>query len=188
MIIHTLAVVVFYVCWKKVEAVKEDGIRAWGKQFCVLAPRRVDLSHFYWLVSKRESYQRTHCAMIILYRRLSLVSRPWQPPSLNLSHCTTQDHRLGAMITEITTIVSWWQSFVWDSRKSCSVFRALGQAAGEIVFNTGFHQMTKWEDRFQSAIIPSMKGSFTTLCLSYFGAESNKATIVLLKQPTSNNK
>ncbi len=125
LIIHTLAVVFFYVCWKKVEAVKEDGIRAWGKQFYVLAPRRVDfMSHFYWLVSKRESYQRTHCAMIMLYRRLSLVARPWKPPSLNLSHCTTQDHRLGAMITEITTIVSRCQSFVWDSRKSCSVFRA----------------------------------------------------------------
>ncbi len=29
---------------------------------------------------------------------LSLVARPWQRPSLNLSHCTIQDHRLGATI------------------------------------------------------------------------------------------
>ncbi len=69
MINHTLAVV-FFVCWIKVEAVKEEGIRARGKQFYVLAPCHVDfMSHFYWLVSKNGSYQQTHCAMIILYRR-----------------------------------------------------------------------------------------------------------------------
>ncbi len=59
----------------------------------------------------------------MLYRRLSLVARPWQQPSLNLSNCTTQDHWLGATVTEIAT-VSQCQSFIWDSRKSCSVFRA----------------------------------------------------------------
>ncbi len=69
-----------------------------------------------------------HCAMIMLYRRPSLVARPWQQPSLNLSHCTTQDHRLGANITEIATIVSRCQSCVWDSQKSCSVFRASKRA------------------------------------------------------------
>ncbi len=83
------------------------------------------MSHFYWLVSKCGSYQQTHCAMIMLYRRLSLVTRPWQRPSLNLSHCTTQDHWLGATITEIATTVSQCQSFIWDSRKLRSVFRAL---------------------------------------------------------------
>ncbi len=119
------SICIFYVCWKKVEAAKEEGIRAWGKQFYVLAPYRIDfMSHFYWLVSKRGSYQQTHSAMIILYYRLSLDARTWKRPSLNLSHCMTQVHRLGAMITEITTIVSRCQSFIWDSRKSCSVFRA----------------------------------------------------------------
>ncbi len=29
---------IFYMCWKKVEAAKEEGIRALGKQFYVLAP------------------------------------------------------------------------------------------------------------------------------------------------------
>ncbi len=71
--------------------------------------------------------QETHCATIMLYRRLFLVASPWQQPSLNLSHCTTQEHRLGATITEIAMIVSRCQSFVWDNRKSCSVFRALAQ-------------------------------------------------------------
>ncbi len=126
MINHTLAVVFFMCAEKKVEEAKEEGIRAWGKQFYVLAPRRVDfMSHVYWLVSKRGTYQQTHCAMIMLYHRLSLVARPWQWPSLNLSHCSTQDHWLGATITEIATFVSRCQSFVWDSRKPCSVFRAL---------------------------------------------------------------
>ncbi len=32
------------------------------------------ISHFSWLVSKRGSYQQTHCVMIILYRRLSLLA------------------------------------------------------------------------------------------------------------------
>ncbi len=50
----------------------------------------------------------------MLYRRLSLVTRLWQWPSLNLSHCTTQNHRLGASITEIAKIVSRCQSFVRD--------------------------------------------------------------------------
>ncbi len=36
-----------------------------------------------------------------------------------------EDHSLGATITKIATIVSQCQSFVWDSRKSCSVFWAL---------------------------------------------------------------
>ncbi len=118
---HTLAVV-FSCVLKKVEAVKEEGIRAWGKQFYVLAQCHVDfMSHFYWLVSKRGSYQRTHCAMITLYRRLFLVARPWKRPSLNLSHCTTQDHRLGVTITEIATIVSQCQSFVWHRQKSYKI-------------------------------------------------------------------
>ncbi len=118
----------FYVCWTKVEAAKEEGIRAWGKQFYALAPCHVDfMGHFYWLVSKRGSYQQTHCAMIMLYHRLSLVARLWQRPFLNLSRCTTQDHWLGATITEIATTVSRSQSFVWDSRKSCSVFWALNK-------------------------------------------------------------
>ncbi len=97
---HTLAVGVFNVGWKKVEVVKEEGIIAWGKQFYVFAPRRVDFtlhfigwsvkvgrgskhtvrwscwisdtvrkistSPFYCLVSKRGSWQQTHCAMIML--------------------------------------------------------------------------------------------------------------------------
>ncbi len=65
---HTLAYIrVFNVGWKKVEVAKEEGIRAWGKQFYVFAPRRIDfMLHFYWLVSKRGSWQQTHCAMIML--------------------------------------------------------------------------------------------------------------------------
>ncbi len=54
-------------------------------------------------------------------RRLSLVSRPWQRPSLNLFYCTTQDHWLGATITEIATFVSQCHSFIWNSWKSYSV-------------------------------------------------------------------
>ncbi len=34
-------------------------------------------------------------------RRLFLVTRRWQRASLNLTHCTTQDPRLGATITEM---------------------------------------------------------------------------------------
>ncbi len=30
----------FYVCWIKVQEAKEEGIRAWGKRFYVLAPSR----------------------------------------------------------------------------------------------------------------------------------------------------
>ncbi len=91
------------------------------------------MSHFYWLVSKRGSQQGTHCTMIMLYFwhcQKIIVSYLWlqdrlQQPSLNLSHCMTQVHRLGATITEIATIVSRCQYFVRDSRKSCSVFQAL---------------------------------------------------------------
>ncbi len=132
MLNHTLAVV-FFVCWKKVEAAKEEGRRAWGKQLYVLAPCRIDfMTHFYWLVSKHGSYLQTHCAMIMLYRRLSLVARPWQWSSLNLSQCMAQDHRWGTMISEITTIVSRCQYFVWDSRKSGSVFRASNPGLGVV--------------------------------------------------------
>ncbi len=46
---------------------KEEGIRAWGKQFYVLAPCHIDFrSHLYWLVSKRGSYQQIHCAMLTI--------------------------------------------------------------------------------------------------------------------------
>ncbi len=40
-----------------------------------------------------------------------------------------------------------WEILLQDKHQS-------GLAADEIVFKTGFHQMTKWEDRFQSVTIP----------------------------------
>ncbi len=68
------------------------------------------MCHFYWLVSKRGSLQQTvfHAEFLTLSendRRLSLVTRPWQRPSLNLYQCTTRDHTLGATITEIFCLV-----------------------------------------------------------------------------------
>ncbi len=127
MIKHTLAIKCF-MCAEK----KEEGIGAWGKQFYVLAPCRVACIIFLlagqktWVVAANTMCD-DHAGFLTLsenYRKLSLVARLWLRPSLNLSHCKTLDHRLGATITEIATIVSWCQSFIWDSRKSCSVFRA----------------------------------------------------------------
>ncbi len=143
------------------EAAKDEGIRAWGKQFYVLAPCRVDfMSHFYWPFSKRESWQQTHSARIMLnfwqsenYCRISLVARPWQQRSLNHSHCTTQNHRLGAMISEIATIVSRCQSFVWDSWKVCSVFQVLHSAWCDISRNLNIFGTwpTCWQWHFLDA-------------------------------------
>ncbi len=56
MINHTLAVV-FFVCAEKSHVAL------------------ISCCIFYWLDSERGSYQQTHCVMIMLYRRLSLVAK-----------------------------------------------------------------------------------------------------------------
>ncbi len=92
---HSLAVVVLMCAVKKVEAVKEEGIRAWGKHFYVLAPCRVDfMLDFYWLVSKRGSHQQTHCAMIML--------NFWHCQKIIASYLWLQDHDNDHLWTSLT--------------------------------------------------------------------------------------
>ncbi len=78
----------FYV-QKKVEEVKEEVIRAWGKQLYVLAPCCVVSCSIFirWSVNMGRSSKTLcddHAELLTLsenYRRLSVVTRPWQNSS-----------------------------------------------------------------------------------------------------------
>ncbi len=71
--------------------------------------KRKELSHLNHAV-----YMRPNC-------RLSSVARLWQRPSLNLSHCTTQDHWLGERLFHDAECVSGFRFLPFAPAQSCLI-------------------------------------------------------------------
>lgn len=91
----------------------------WKTEICLgLAPvLRCLLRHFmllfYWPISRGRSPKFRKPLEFCL--GLSLVTRCWQQPSLNLSHSATKEHRFWATTKDISTILLRWSCSVWNS-------------------------------------------------------------------------
>lgn len=89
--------------------------------YCVSIGWLADAGH-----SSSHTVRRLYQTLSECCRRLSLIGRPWQWPSLNPIHSPTSGHRFQANTENIATFFSRCFSFIRDSRKSHSCVGGLG--------------------------------------------------------------